>query len=67
MNCNLDIAEIERAAFVHFMAGFDGLPFALSEVWPGAPGKAYCFEMLRRTYGMAGAEYAMTLRIFTQH
>jgi hypothetical protein len=62
-----DIAKLERAAIAHFRAGFDGLPFPLQHCWPGAPGKAYCFEMLRRTYGMEGVEYARKLPMFTSH
>jgi hypothetical protein len=62
-----EIGELERAAFKHFMAGFNG-PYPGQEYWPpGPPGKAYCFEMLRRTYGMAGVEFARTLPIFTSH
>lgn len=62
---NFDPMELERAAFVHFMAGMDESPWPLQEVWPGAPGKAYIYEMIRRTYGWGGAEYARTLKIFT--
>jgi hypothetical protein len=68
--------EIERAAFVHVMAGFDAPPrrpaftpgyWPLKDVWPGMPGRAYVYEMLRRTYGMAGVEYARTLPLMRQH
>jgi hypothetical protein len=62
-----DIAELERAAFVHAMAALDGLPYPLQECWPGPPGRAYVFEMLRRAYGMAGVEYAKRLKVFTLH
>ena len=62
-----DIIELQRAAFVHFRAGFDGLPFPLQEVWPGPPGRAYCFEMIRRQFGWSGFECAKTLPIFTSH
>jgi len=62
-----DLAEIEHAMREHFMAGFNGRSFPLREVWPGAPGKAYCLEMVRRTYGTVGVEYARTLPIFTSH
>ena len=62
-----EIAKLERAAFTHFMAGFNGQSFPLREVWPGAPGRAYIFEMLRRAYGMAGVEYAKRLKVFTSH
>ena len=62
-----DIAELERAAFTHFTAGFNG-PYPGQEYWPpGPPGKAYCFEMIRRQFGMVGVEYARTLPIFTRH
>jgi hypothetical protein len=63
----LDIAEIERAAFVHFLAGIDGLSFPLQEVWPGVPGRAYIYEMIRREFGEPAIEYARKLPIFTQH
>jgi hypothetical protein len=66
-NSGFDVAELERAVKVHFRAGFDGLPFPLQEVWPGSPGKAYCFEMVRREFGWAGFEYAKRLKIFTSH
>jgi hypothetical protein len=62
-----EIAELERAAFVHFKAGFNGRTFPLREVWPGAPGKAYCLEMIRRQFGMAGVEHAKRLKIFISH
>jgi len=62
-----DIAKLERAAFKHFMAGFNG-PYPGQEYWPpGAPGRAYIFEMLRRQFGMAGVEHAKRLKIFTSH
>ena len=62
-----EIGELERAAFKHFMAGFNG-PYPGQEYWPpGPPGKAYCFEMIRRQFGMVGVEYARTLPIFTRH
>jgi len=62
-----DIAKLERAAFKHFRAGFDG-PYPGQEHWPpGAPGRAYIFEMIRRQFGMAGVEYSRTLPIFTSH
>jgi hypothetical protein len=67
-NGGFDIAELERAAFVHFKAGFDGLSFPDHEYWPpGPPGRAYMFEMIRREFGWAGFEYAKTLPIFTSH
>jgi hypothetical protein len=62
-----DIAALERDARQHFMAGFNGQTFPLREVWPGAPGAAYIYEMLRRTYGMSGVELARKLPMFTQH
>jgi hypothetical protein len=64
---NFDIAELERAMVAHFMAGFDGPDYPLRDCWPGVPGKAYCLEMIRRTYGMAGVEHAKRLKIFTSH
>ena len=62
-----DIAKLERAAFDAFMAGFNGADFPSREVWPGAPGKAYIFEMVRRQFGPAGCEYLKGLPIFTSH
>jgi hypothetical protein len=64
---DLDLAELEARAREHFRAGFDG-PYPGQEHWPpGAPGRAYIFEMLRRQFGMAGVEYARTLPILTSH
>jgi hypothetical protein len=64
---DFDAMELERALLVHFMAGMDGLSFPLQEYWPGAPGRAYIFEMLRREFGQPAIEYAKTLPIFTRH
>jgi hypothetical protein len=63
----LDLAEIGREAFAAAMAGFGPLPWDLQTYWPGLPGRAYIFEMVRRRWGMAGAEFARTLPIFTLH
>jgi hypothetical protein len=64
---SLDIAGIERAAFAHALAAFAPVPWPLQDCWPGLPGRAYCFEMIRRKFGWAGFEYARTLPIFTLH
>jgi hypothetical protein len=57
------------------MAGFD-VPrypafihdwWPLKDCWPGMPGRAYVYEMIRRTHGRAGIEYAKTLPLMRQH
>jgi hypothetical protein len=63
----LNIAEIQRDAFAAAMAGFGPLPWELQKYWPGPPCRAFIFEMVRRRWGMAGAEYAKTLPLFTMH
>jgi len=45
----------------------DGSPYPLEEVWPGSPGRAYIYEMLRREFSQPAIEYARKLKIFTQH
>jgi hypothetical protein len=70
-----EIGELERAAFVHAMAGFHAPPrypafipgwWPSKDYWP-VPGRAYVFEMLRRTYGMEGVEFARTLPLLRRH
>jgi hypothetical protein len=70
-----DIIEIQRHVFVHVMAGFNVprypafIPdwWPLKDCWPGMPGRAYVYEMIRRTHGRAGIEYAKTLPLMRQH
>jgi hypothetical protein len=70
-----EIGELKCAAFVHAMAGFHAPPrypafipghWPEKEYWP-VPCRAYVFEMIRRTYGMAGVEYARTLPLLRRH
>jgi hypothetical protein len=65
----LDLAAIERTAFGAAMADLGPFPPPISaNYWPKPLGRPYIFEMLRRTYGMAAAEFARaTLPIFTLH
>ena len=62
-----EIAELQHATLRHFMAGFNGRTFPLRDCWPGPPGKAYIYEMVRRQFGAAGCEYLKGLPIFTSH
>jgi len=72
-----DLGELERAAFVHCMAGFDCpkrpafLPWASQaslDHWPPqSPGRAYVYEKIRRVWGMSGSEYAKTLPLLRSH
>jgi hypothetical protein len=64
---DVDIAKVERAAFIHAMAGLDGLLYPLWDCWPGPPGRAYVYEMLRRDFGTDAIEYVKTLPLMTQH
>jgi hypothetical protein len=62
---NFDVAEIERACFVHVMTGLNN--FSPPAWWPFPPGRAYALEQIRRRFGMAGVEHAKRLPIFTLH
>jgi hypothetical protein len=72
-----DIGELERAAYVYAMAGFDVpkrpafFPWPLQaqrDCWPlNSPGKAYVYEKVRRVFGPAGIEYVKTLPLMRSH
>jgi hypothetical protein len=69
-----DLGELERAAYVFAMAGFDvpQRPAFIPNWWPSkdywpVPDRAYVYSMLASTYGMAAIKHARTLPLLRQH